>query len=60
MARSIIIAHNHPSGNLSPSAADKTLTENIKKGAKLFDINLLDSIIFTKEGFYSFAEEGIL
>lgn len=56
----IIIAHNHPSGNLSPSDADKRLTEKIKEGGKLLDIKLLDHLIIASNRFYSFADEGIL
>lgn len=56
----VIIAHNHPSGNLYPSDADKRLTEKVKEGLKLLDIKVLDHIILSSDGFYSFADEGIL
>lgn len=56
----IIISHNHPSGNLSPSKADKNLTEKIKEGGKLLDIAVLDHLIITEEGYYSFADEGLI
>lgn len=56
----LILCHNHPSGNLNPSQADKLLTQKIKEGAKLFDIQLLDHIIVSDEGFLSFADEGLL
>jgi len=60
-AAGIILSHNHPSGNLSPSKADKDLTDKIKEGAKLLDIKLLDHIIVTPENtYYSFADEGLL
>lgn len=59
-ATAIIIAHNHPSGKLLPSEADITLTKSIGKCATLLDINLLDHIIITKNGFYSFSNEGKL
>lgn len=59
-ASGIILAHNHPSGNLQPSGADKLATKKIKEGAKLIEIALLDHIILTKDGFYSFAEDGEL
>ena len=59
-ASSIIIAHNHPSGNLKPSENDNRLTRKIKEGAKLLDINLLDHVIVTKIGFYSYSDEGKL
>lgn len=58
----IIIAHNHPSGNLKPSQEDITLTNKIKEGAKLLEIQLLDHVIVTPEHgkYYSFADEGLL
>ncbi len=59
-ASSIIIAHNHPSGNLKPSECDKRLTKKIKEGAKLLDITLLDHLIVTKDGFYSFIDDDEL
>jgi len=59
-AVSIILCHNHPSGSLKPSRADEQLTLKIKEAAKYFDINVLDHIIVSEEGYYSFADEGIL
>lgn len=59
-ASSIIIAHNHPSGNLKPSENDNRLTKKIKAASKLFDINLLDHLIVTKDGFYSYCDDGNL
>jgi DNA repair protein RadC len=59
-ATGIIIAHNHPSGNLKPSDADITLTRSIKKCADFLDITLIDHIIVTKNGFFSFSNEGKL
>jgi DNA repair protein RadC len=59
-ASSIILSHNHPSGNLQPSQEDKNVTEKIKAGGKLLDITLLDHIIVTEEGYFSFADEGLL
>jgi DNA repair protein RadC len=56
----IIMAHNHPSGNLAPSQADIDLTRKIKEGGRLLEIQLLDHIILTSEGYYSFADEGLL
>ena len=56
----IVLCHNHPSGNLRPSRADEELTHKIKEAAKYFDIKVLDHIIVSNEGFYSFADEGIL
>jgi DNA repair protein RadC len=58
LATIVILAHNHPSGNLSPSSADKSLTDKIKNGLKLLDINLVDHLILTKESYYSLADEG--
>ena len=59
-AVSIVLCHNHPSGNLRPSRADEELTHKIKEAARFLDIKLLDHIIVSNEGFYSFADEGIL
>lgn len=56
-ARSVILAHNHPSGNLRPSASDIRTTQDLKRALAYFDINLLDHIIVTDKAFYSFAEE---
>ena len=57
---SIIIAHNHPSGNLTPSEPDIKITNSIKEACKYQDISLLDHIIVTSQGNYSFADEGRL
>lgn len=59
-ATSIVLCHNHPSGNLKPSRADEELTSKIKEAAKYFDIRVMDHIIVSEEGYYSFADEGIL
>lgn len=59
-AVSIILSHNHPSGNLKPSNADKELTTKIKEAAKYFDIKVLDHIIMSEDGYYSFADEGLI
>ena len=59
-ATGIIIAHNHPSGTLKPSEADITLTKSIKKCGDFLDITLIDHLIITKNGFYSFSNEGKL
>ena len=58
LAKSVIISHNHPSGNLQPSEADRQLTRRIKESLKLFDVMLIDHIIVTKGGYYSFAERS--
>lgn len=60
LATSIIIAHNHPSGALRPSTQDIAITKKIKESAKTMDIQVLDHIIITKEGHFSFADEGVL
>jgi DNA repair protein RadC len=59
-AVSIILCHNHPSGSLKPSRADEELTYKIKEAAKYFDIKVLDHLIVGDDGYYSFADEGIL
>lgn len=60
-ASSIIVCHNHPSGNLQPSEQDKNITKKIKQAAQLFDITLLDHIIVgINNKYFSFADEGIL
>jgi len=60
LARGVIIAHNHPSGNLTPSPQDKQMTNKIKEGLKFLDIQLLDHFIITENSYFSFADEGIL
>lgn len=59
-ASAVILAHNHPSGNLKPSQADISLTKKIKEGGKLLDIEVLDHLIITTEGYYSFGDEGMM
>lgn len=59
-ATSIILCHNHPSGNLQPSQSDRKLTDRIKAAAQLLDITVLDHLIVSDRGYYSFADEGIL
>jgi len=59
-AAGIIIAHNHPSGTLEPSRADIQITQRLKEVAKLVGIELLDHVILTRDGYYSFSEEGVL
>lgn len=56
----IILAHNHPSGNLTPSQADIDLTKKLKEAGKFLEIQILDHIIVTTEGYFSFADEGLL
>lgn len=59
-AVNMILCHNHPSGSLKPSKADEELTTKIKEAAKYFDIKVIDHIIVSDNGYYSFADEGIL
>ena len=59
-SRNLIVAHNHPSGDPSPSAEDKALTKRLKEAAALLNINLLDHIIIGDDRHYSFADEGQL
>jgi len=60
LASSIILIHNHPSGNLKPSEADIRLTKKLKDSGTLLDIPVLDHLIVTDSAYYSFADEGIL
>lgn len=59
-AVNLIAVHNHPSGTKQPSNSDKLLTEKLKKGGELLDITLLDHLIFTNNGYYSFTDEHAL
>jgi DNA repair protein RadC len=59
-AVSLILCHNHPSGNLKPSRADEELTAKIKEAARFLDIKVIDHVIVSEEGYFSFADEGIL
>ncbi|MFD0699369.1 RadC family protein [Myroides pelagicus] len=59
-ATGLILVHNHPSGKLKPSEADISLTKKIREGGKIMDVSLLDHVIVTEFGYYSFADEGIL
>jgi len=58
LSSSVIIAHNHPSGNLKTSEADIAMTKKIQAGLMLFDIKLLDHLIITSSGFFSMADDG--
>jgi DNA repair protein RadC len=60
LASSIILCHNHPSGNLRPSEADTKLTKKLKEAGTLLEIPVLDHLIITDAGYYSFADEGML
>jgi DNA repair protein RadC len=57
-AQTLVLCHNHPSGNCKPSQEDLTMTKKVKEAAKLMDIHLLDHVILTTESYYSFADEG--
>ncbi len=58
LAKSVILSHNHPSGNKEPSQSDRDLTKKVKQAFKVFDINVLDHIIATKNEYYSFADNS--
>lgn len=59
-ATSLIFAHNHPSGNLDASEADRKITKQLKEAGTIMDIPLLDHLIITQSGYFSFADEGLL
>jgi DNA repair protein RadC len=59
-AVSLILCHNHPSGSLKPSRADEDITVKIREAAKYLDITVLDHIIVSEAGYYSFADNGLL
>ncbi len=59
-ATSIVLAHNHPSGNQYPSKADEILTQKIKNAAAFADIQVMDHLIICGDGFYSMADEGLV
>jgi len=60
LASSIILCHNHPSGNLIPSEADKEITKKIKEAGKFMDIPVLDHLIIGNDAYFSFADEGLI
>lgn len=59
-AKGLILSHNHPSGNLSPSSADKNITQKINSASKLLEIAVLDHIIYTESDYFSFADHDLL
>ena len=59
-AVSLILSHNHPSGNLKPSRADEILTSKIKNAASFLDIKVIDHIIVSEDGYFSFADNGMM
>lgn len=60
IATAVVLAHNHPSGNLKYSQSDLAITKKVKNGLNILDINLIDHLILTAEGHYSFADNGII
>jgi DNA repair protein RadC len=60
LASGVILAHNHPSGNLKPSPEDIKITERAREALKILDIQVLDHVILTSDGYYSFGDEGII
>jgi DNA repair protein RadC len=60
LASQIILCHSHPSGELRPSKADIDITNQLKQGGKLLDIQVIDHLIITDDGFFSFADEGLM
>ena len=60
LATGVILCHNHPSGTLRPSEADKLITNKAKKALEFFDIKVLDHIILTEDSYFSFADESLL
>src|ERR1035437_1273205 len=60
LASSIVISHSHPSGNLKPSDQDIALTKQLKQAGVLLEIPVLDHLILSADGYYSFADEGIM
>ena len=60
LASSIIVCHNHPSGNIQPSDADLKITERLKKAADMLEIKLLDHVIIADKSYFSFADEGLI
>lgn len=60
LACSIILAHNHPSGNIQPSQVDIDLTKKLVEAGKVLDILVLDHVILTSQDYYSFADEGLI
>lgn len=60
VSTAVILVHNHPSGNLEPSEADIRLTKKLKEAGQLLDIQVLDHLIISEKGYFSFADDGIL
>lgn len=60
LSKNIVLVHNHPSGTLKPSEADKQITSKIVEGLKMFDVRVLDHVILTEDSYYSFADNGLM
>lgn len=60
LGSAVILAHNHPSGTLTPSEQDIRVTDTLKKALAIFDIQVMDHVILTEESYYSFADNGII
>jgi DNA repair protein RadC len=60
LSSAVVIAHNHPSGNLKPSRNDFAITIKVQEALKLIDVDLLDHFIITDNGYLSFAESGLM
>ena len=60
LASSIVLIHNHPSGNLKPSQSDLDLTKKLKKAGDVLEIPVVDHLIYTDGGYFSFADDGLL
>lgn len=60
LATAVILVHNHPSGNLKPSNDDDRMTNSVKKGLELLNVKLLDHLIISENGYYSYGDEGRL
>jgi DNA repair protein RadC len=60
LAHSIIICHNHPSGNIQPSEADRQITIKLKQAASIMDIQIPDHVVLTTDSYFLFGDEGFL
>jgi DNA repair protein RadC len=60
LAQGVILCHNHPSGNLTPSQQDIAMTNKIKSGLAFFDVNVIEHLILTEDSYYSFADNGLI
>jgi DNA repair protein RadC len=60
LSKNIILVHNHPSGTLKPSQADKNITKEIQDGLKMFGVRVLDHVILTEDSYFSFADNNLM